>query len=180
MEEFQFHSQRFQLLLCILQVQFSAISYFYFTHVHHRQSKISNEPRAPYFYKYPFVSCKNWKIWPLQLATQNPNNKQRKKQESEFTWCAYIVSYTRVQNTPEKYSGKTIAGSKVPLMAAHPNKAPQLNVRPRYAWGCHKYLAKPHQLPRFLKINNIKKIFRPHFITISFAILNLLNFCLFS
>lgn len=51
------------------------------------------------------------------------------------------MSYTRVQNTPEMYNGNTIAGSRLPLIAAHPNKAPQLKVRPRKAWGCSDVFA---------------------------------------
>lgn len=46
-----------------------------------------------------------------------------------------MVSYTSVQQTPEAYSGKTTAGSRLPLTAAQPNNAPQLKVKPRYACG---------------------------------------------
>lgn len=64
---------------------------------------------------------------------------------SIHTWCAYIVSYTSVQNTPDAYRGSTTEGSILPLMAAQPNKAPQLKVKPRKAWGCtNRYR---HHLP---------------------------------
>lgn len=59
-----------------------------------------------------------------------------------YTWCAYIVSYTSVQQTPAPYIGRTIAGSKLSLTAAQPNKAPQLKVKPKYAWGCYSVAKK--------------------------------------
>ena len=47
-----------------------------------------------------------------------------------------MVSYTRVQKIPDMYNGKTIDGCKLPLIAYHPNKAPQLKVKPKYPWAC--------------------------------------------
>ena len=35
-----------------------------------------------------------------------------------------MVSYTNVQHIPAVYSGRMTAGSKLPQIAAHPNKAP--------------------------------------------------------
>lgn len=44
-----------------------------------------------------------------------------------------MVSYTNVQHIPAVYNGTMTAGSKLSLIAAHPNRAPQLKVKPRYA-----------------------------------------------
>ena len=54
---------------------------------------------------------------------------------SAASWCAYTVSYSSVQNTPLAYNGAHTIGSSCPCTAAYPSSAPQLNVRPRNAWG---------------------------------------------
>jgi len=46
------------------------------------------------------------------------------------TWWAYILSYTKVQQTPPAYRGRQTLQSTAPATADQPRSAPQLNARP--------------------------------------------------
>lgn len=47
-----------------------------------------------------------------------------------YTWWAYILSYTSVQQMPPAYNGRQTLQSTDPATADQPRRAPQLNARP--------------------------------------------------